>query len=222
MVFRKFVIAMLAVSIVFSLSIFPGCGKKEENNQSAIGPEYVTAYEAIQFCKPKASKWERHNWVVYITEEDPEGLTKEGKARIWVAYFFTPEFEEDNMLMVQYNRGNVWPQTPADCKGGERGRKTYSENEPRNFRVDSPEAYQIAMREGGSEYLKSHPDAKVHAILRCKADYDAVSEEMPAPKYEWIWDIYYRVPLSLEIFHVYIDGMTGDYITKETNQPPGQ
>lgn len=208
---------VLTLVLAFCLS---GCGEETTNDQNKVtGPEYVTAYEAIQYCEQKADKWVKGNWVVSVKEEDPDGINNEGKARIWEVFFFTPQFEENSMLMVIYNRGHVWPQAPTECRGGEDGRKIYKKEKPKNFRVDSPEAYMVALRNGGSDYRKSNPDAKVHTRLRSKADYDAVGAEMPGPRYQWIWDVYFRVPGSLEIFHVYVDGMSADYITKETKKP---
>lgn len=124
-------------------------------------------------------------------------------------------------MFVTYNRGNVWANAPGKNKGGEEGREIYREEKPEPFRVDSPEAVTIADRNGGSEYLKGHPDAATHATLRCKADYDAIGEDMPAPKYKWIWDVYYREPVAgSEVLHILVDGMNGDFITKELEQPP--
>ena len=70
------------------------------------------------------------------------------------------------------------------------------------------------------EYVTSNYDVQVHVVLRSKADYDVSGEPMPAPRYKWIWDVSYREPtVGAEIFHVFVDGMNGDYITKETIKP---
>jgi len=137
-------------------------------------------------------------------------------------YFFSPKEEiGGTQISIMYNRGNVWPNVPGKCKGGEEGLKVYKENRPPDFRVDSPQAYTVASRNGGAEYTDGHPDAQPNATLRCKADYDAVGEEMPAPKYQWIWDVYYReLRAGAEVLHIMVDGMTGDFITKELKQPP--
>jgi hypothetical protein len=69
--------------------------------------------------------------------------------------------------------------------------------------------------------MDSHPDTLVRVVLRCKADYEAVGDEMPAPKYKWIWDVSFEEPKAAgEILHVYVDGMNGDFITKEVEKPP--
>lgn len=219
---RARVLAAALVAVVMAVALLAGCGTKKENGDSTttkVGPEKVTAYEAVQYCKPAADKWEEQNWMILTRSGDPDGMDREGKSRIWEIYFFSPRPEENNQLLIFYNRGNVWPNTPGNNKGGETGLKIYRENKPPDFRVDSSEAYTVALRNGGGEYLDAHPDAKVQAALRSKADYDAVGGKMPAPKYKWIWDVYYRVPGTPEILHVYVDGMNGDFITKETQQP---
>lgn len=216
------VVAAVAFFALVLPFVVTGCGKKSDGtdgNGTEGRPEWVTAYEALQFCTPAANKWEAKNWCIQIKDGDPESVNREGKARIWEVYFFSPRPEENSQMFVIYNRGHVWPNTPGPNKGGEQGTKIYREERPPDFRVDSPEAYNVGTRNGGGEYLQSHKDAQVHVTLRCKADYDAVEEKMPAPKYKWIWDVTYREPrLDSEVLHLMVDGMNGDFITKETKQ----
>lgn len=211
----------LALSFAVALATFAGCGGQKTTDTTEGRPASVTAYQAVEYCKPPADKWQSNNWMIQTRELDPDGLDKEGKAKIWEVYFFSPTPEVNSQMFVQYNRGNVWPNAPGVPKGGEEGRETYRKEKPGNFRVDSPEAMTVARANGGGEYLDAHPDAKVHATLRCKADYDAINEEMPAPKYKWIWDIAYRQPgVGSDVLHVLVDAMSGDYITKTTQTPP--
>ena len=216
--------AVLLLCFSLLLLVVSGCGKKKSvttSDDTEGRPERVTAYEAMQYCKPAADKWEKQNWVIQIRDGDPDGINRAGKGRIWEVYFFSPHPEERNVLFVIYNRGHVWPNAPVECRGGDKGREVYRQNKPKQFLVDSSEANAIGVRNGGGEYLDSHPDTHVHVALRCKADYEAVEEAMPAPKYKWIWDVSYREPrVDSEILHVMIDGMNGDFITKETQEPP--
>jgi len=216
--------AALAVVICVAILVLtvPGCGDDngETNSNGTEGrPESVTVFEAVEYTKPAADKWQENNWMIQVRDGDPLG--RDGKAKIWEVYYFSPRPEEDSRMFVIYNRGNVWPNAPGKSKGGEEGLEIYRENQPPDFRVDSPEAYTVALRNGGGEYMDGHPDARPHATLRCKADYDAVGEDMPAPKYKWIWDIYYKEPRAgVEVLHILVDGMTGEFITKELVQPP--
>ncbi|MDD5448613.1 MAG: hypothetical protein PHO53_05555 [Actinomycetota bacterium] len=209
---------LITFLLVLSATLAVGCGEKEEvGNESEGRPEYVTAYQACQFTKPAANKWQKKNWVIHIKEDDPDGITQDGKSRIWEVFYFSPTPERSSQMLVIYNRGKVWPNCPTSNRGGDDGRKIYREQVPEDFRVDSPEAFTVALRNGGAQYMKDNPTAKPHVALRCKADYSAIKEEMPAPKYKWIWDVYFRAPQpGSEIFHVFVDGMTGDFIKKET------
>ena len=215
-------IAVVFLCISLLLLMLPGCGKKKvvtRSDDTEGRPEWVTAYEAMEYCKPAADKWEKRNWVTQIRDGDPDGINKAGKGRIWEVYFFSPRPEEHSELFVIYNRGHVWPNAPVECRGGDKGLETYRQNKPKPFLVDSGEAYAVGLRNGGGEYLDSRADAQVHAVLRCKADYDAVGEAMPAPKYKWICDVTYREPrVDSEILHVMVDGMNGEFITKETQK----
>jgi hypothetical protein len=197
-----------------------GCGAGSTETGEAEGrPESVTAYQVVQLTKPAATKWQSQNWMVQLRDGDPDGVARDGKAKIWEVYYFSPRPEEDSQLLVIYNRGNVWPQTPGANKGGDQGLEIYRKGKPQDFRVDSGEAYRVALRNGGGDFLDSHAGAQVHLTLRCKADYDAIGEAMPAPKYKWIWDVAYRVPVQgSEVLHVLVDGMNGDFITKELKQ----
>jgi len=220
---KAFVVAAACALSIILLSVFlPGCGKKQtvtEGTDTEGRPQKVTAYEAVQYCKPAANKWQSNNWMIQVRDGDPDGIGRDGKGKIWEVYFFSPTPEEDNQLLVQYNRGYVWPSAPTRNKGGDNGTTVYTKEKPKDFRVDSPEAYTVGQRNGGGEYSDAHPDSIAHVTLRCKADYDSVAEKMPAPKYKWIWDVYYRQPqIGAESLHVYVDGMTGEFIAKETKK----
>lgn len=214
----------IIISVALVILVLAGCGEEKDdatNNGTEGRPERVTAYEAVEYTKPAADKWQQKNWMIQVRDGDPDGIGRDGKASIWEVYYFSPRPEEDAQMFVIYNRGNVWPNAPGKNKGGDEGRDIYRENEPSDFRVDSPEAYTVALRNGGGEYMDAHPDPEPHVTLRCKTDYDAVGGEMPAPKYEWIWDVYYREPRAgSEVLHIYVDGMNGDFITTELVQPP--
>jgi hypothetical protein len=220
---KKIYIAVALLCLSPLLLVISGCGKRKvatRSDDTEGRPQSVTAYEAMQYCKPAADKWEGQNWVIQIGDGDPDGVNRAGKGRIWEVYFFSPRPEEHNQLFVIYNRGHVWPNAPVDNRGGDKGREIYRQNKPPQFLVDSSEAYAVGLRNGGGDYLDSHADAQVHVVLRCKADYDAVGEAMPAPKYKWIWDVEYREPrIDSEILNVMVDGMNGDFITKETRKP---
>ncbi len=211
-------IALLAIGLFAA-----GCGAKKTGlpaDDTSGRPESVTAYEAIQYTKPAADKWQSNNWAIHVKDGDPDGLGPDGKAKIWEVFYFSPTPEQYCQLLVLYNRGHVWPSAPTSNKGGEDGRSTYIKNKPQDFRVDSPEARNVGNRNGGADFLDSHTDAVVHGDLRCRGDYDAIGEKMPAPKYKWIWDISYREPgVSSEKLSVLVDGMNGDFITKETSKP---
>jgi hypothetical protein len=218
------VLSIMCAALITAAVVLPGCGKKtDETFDPTEGrPESVTAYEAVQFTKPAGDKWQSNNWMIQVRSGDPDGLSRDGKAKIWEVYYFSPTPEQDSQMFVIYNRGNVWPNAPGISKGGETGQEVYRKEKPTEaFRVDSPEAYTVAFRNGGGDYLNAHEGAKADAVLRCKADYDAIGEKMPAPKYKWIWDVSFRVPTAgAEVLHVMVDGMNGDYITKQTAQPP--
>ncbi len=210
------ILALLAGTFVFLACA--GCGKEKVTDENGDLPEICTVYQVIDFTAKAANKWEEKNWVFQARDGDLDGVT-EGKAKVWEAYYFSPRPEEDNQMLVIYNRGNVWPNTPGSVKGGEDGREAYRKEEPPAIRVDSPEAVYVANKNGGSEYLKEHPEAKVHLHLRCKADYTAAGDEMPAPGYKWIYDVYYRErEMGSQELHVYVDGMSGDYISKEIEE----
>jgi hypothetical protein len=219
-----FVLGVTCAVLIAAAVVLPGCGKKDDTtfDPTEGRPESVTAYEAVQFTKPAADKWQSNNWMVEVRDGDPDGIAKDGKAKIWEVYYFSPTPEEDSQMFVIYNRGNVWPNAPGLAKGGETGQAVYRKEKPtQNFRVDSPEAYTVAFRNGGGDYMDAHSDARANAVLRCKADYDAVGEKMPAPKYKWIWDVSFRVPTpGAEVLHVMVDAMNGDFITKQLATPP--
>ena len=217
------VVALCALLALPALLFIQGCGKKtkQSSGDNTQGrPESVTAYDAVQYTKPAANKWYSENWMVMVKDGDPDGIARDGKAKVWEVYFFSPTPEEKCQFMVIYNRGNVWPNVPTKNKGGDDGQSIYKKNKPPYFRVDSDEAYTVAARNGGSEFMDAHPDAQASVTLRCKADYNAVGEEMPAPKYKWIWDVSFSEPkIDSEILHLYVDGMNGDFISKELQKP---
>lgn len=198
----------------------PGCGDSGGSGDDASDkggrPEEVTAYEAVQFCRDAATKWREKNWNIVVKDGAVNGLSEKGKAEVWQVYFFSPTPEINGQYQIQYNRGYIWPSVPSETRGGEEGKKIYTENEPKNFRVDSPEALVIANRNGGKQYLDENEGAKAHASLRCKADYDAVGQSIIAPKSIWIWEITYSVSGSgTGALKVYVDGMTGDFLNRE-------
>lgn len=213
--------AIAVVAVLATLAT--GCGGKSDDPEDPTEgrPESVTAYEACQFTKPAANKWQANNWMIQVRDGDPDGISKDGKAKIWEVYYYSPTPQERSQMFIIYNRGNIWPNAPANPKGGDKGLETYRKNKPPDFRVDSPEAVDVARRNGGGEYLDAHPDARANVTLRCKADYAAVGETMPSPKYKWIWDVNYREPKAgAEVLHILIDGMNGDFITKELQKAP--
>lgn len=193
-----------------------GCGGRKTREKEGM-PESVTAFQAVEYTKPAADKWQERNWVIFVREGDPQGVKPDGRARIWEVYYFSPRPEINSQMLVIYNRGNVWPNKPIRNRGGEEGRDVYRKNRPVRFRVDSGEAYRVAYRNGGAEFTKSEPGTKVSVILRCRADYEAVGEDMPAKDYKWIWTVVFRGPgTSNKTLKVLVDGMTGDYISKST------
>lgn len=215
--------SLLCIALALALLV-PGCGNTGGTRDDGTGsrPESVTAYQAVQYTAPAADKWQEKNWMVEVRDGDPDGITREGKAKIWEVYYFSPRPEENAQMLVIYNRGNVWPNTPGRSKGGEDGLEVYRKEKPKDFRVDSGEAYTVALRNGGGEYLEAHPEAKADVTLRCKADYDAIRQEMPAPKYKWIWTVAFAEPGSgAEALEVLVDGMNGDFISKEQKEPAG-
>jgi hypothetical protein len=214
------VVCTLAALAALSLAgVGCGGGTTKPTDPTGGRPQSVTAYEAVQYTKPAADKWQASNWMIQLRGGDADGLDRDGKQKIWEVYYFSPTPEENAQMFVIYNRGNVWPNAPGVAKGGEKGVATYRKEKPPQFRVDSPEALTVARQNGGGEFLDAHPSAKPNAILRCKADYDAVGQAMPAPNYKWIWDVYYKEPnLNGDVLHIYIDGMNGDFITKEVKK----
>lgn len=220
----SFVVMILCIAGL--ILVFPGCGNGDDGssdkNESG-GPEFVTAYQAAEYTKAKATKWQNENWVIKIKEGDPDGINRQGKGRIWEVYYFSPRPEEKAQYLIQYNRGNIYLAPPTGVRGGTGGVEIYRKNKPEKFRVDSPEAYQVAIKNGGGDFIEKHTDVIVHVELRCKADYEAAGDQMPAPKYKWIWDVYFKEPVpNAEVFHVLVDGMNGEFITTETEKPVGQ
>jgi hypothetical protein len=216
---RPFVAVALLATALAAAAILAGCGTNTADSTDTTQgrPKSVTAYEAGQFTKPAADKWQASNWMVQTRSADPDGVSKDGKAQIWEVYYFAPAPEQGNQMFVIYNRGNVWPNAPSDNKGADKGLDIYRKNKPPDFRVDSGEAYQVARQNGGGDFMDAHPDARANMQLRCKADYDAIAEKTPSAKYKWIWDVSFREPkVGAEELHVLIDGMTGDFISKET------
>jgi hypothetical protein len=216
------IVALLAI-LLMAATVFlvAGCGSGESTEVGPERPESVTAYQAVEFTKPKADYWQKENWMILVRDGGSEGVSRDGKAEVWEIYYFSPRPEEKGQLNVMYNRGEAWPSAPGENKGGQDGRKIYTEEKPPDFRVDSGEAVTAAMRNGGGEYLDGHPDAERHVTLRCKADYDAVGEAMPAPKYNWIWDVSFKEPKAgSEVLHVFVDGMSGEFIAKDIVTPP--
>lgn len=214
--------ALLLVLAVMVVLFAAGCGgaAEDEVDEAAGRPESVTAYEAVQYTRPAADKWQKNNWVIQVRDGDPDGVTRDGKAKVWEVYYFSPRPEENSRMLVIYNRGNVWPNTPGKSRGGEEGQEIYRKGEPKDFRVDSAEAYTVAVRNGGGEYLDAHPDARVNVTLRCRADYDAIKQEMPAPRYKWIWTVSFTEPdTGSAALDVLVDGMNGDFISKEEKEP---
>lgn len=220
----SFIVVTLCVTGLFLL--FPGCGGNNDggsNNGQNGRPEFVTAYQAAEYTQAKATKWQKENWVIKIKEGDPDGINRQGKGRIWEVYYFSPRPEEKAQYLIQYNRGNIFLAPPTGVRGGSDGIETYRDNKPDKFRVDSPEAYQVAIKNGGGDYIDKHTDVVAHVELRCKADFEAAGEQMPAPKYQWIWDVYFKEPVpNAEVFHVLVDGMNGEFITTKTENPASQ
>jgi hypothetical protein len=218
------VAAIVVLLMIPVLLLVQGCGQKEETTQvddTQGRPESVTAFEAVEYTKPAAKKWYEDSWTIRVKSGDPDGITSAGKAKVWEVYFFSPTPEEECQLYVIYNRGRVWPSVPTRNKGGVDGKAAYKKNKPPEFRVDSNEAYAVAVRNGGGDFKDAHQDTRTNVFLRCKGDYEASGSKMPAPKYEWIWDVSFSEPkLNSEILHIYVDGMNGDYITKEVQKPP--
>lgn len=216
--FRAVACAVAVAGLMALVLLSGGCGgdgSEKPADDTEGRPERVTAYQAVQYTKKAADKWQSKNWAIHVKDGDPDGVGQDGKARIWEVFYFSPMPEETCQLLVLYNRGHVWPSAPTRNKGGEDGRETYIKNKPQDFRVDSGEARTVANRNGGAEFLDSHPDAIVHCALRSRGDYDAIGEKMPAPKYKWIWDVSYREPNpAAELFRVLVDGTSGDFITK--------
>lgn len=218
--YRKYLQVLVALAAVALLTAaIAGCGGKAaegENDPTEGRPESVTAFEAVEYTQAAADRWQAKNWMIQVHDGDPDGLGMDGKAKIWQVFYFSPTPEERAQMFVIYNRGNVWPNAPGMVKGAEKGFETYAKEKPPTFRVNSGEAYTVARRNGGGEYMDAHPEARANAALRCKADYDAVAEKLPAPKYKWIWDVTFREPRAgADELHVLIDGMNGDFITKE-------
>ena len=222
---RKIGLAVFLALAFLAASFFAGCGGDSDDvviDDTGGRPEKVTAYDAVGYTRPAADKWQDKNWMIQVRNGDPDGIDRDGKGRIWEVYYFSPTPEQDSQLLVIYNRGRVWPSVPTRNRGGDEGRDTYRKNRPPDFRVDSSEAYNVGLRNGGSEFMEAREDTQVHCTLRCKADFDSVEEAMPAPKYKWIWDVSYREPAAgSEMLHVYVDGMNGDFINKELLKPPG-
>lgn len=217
---NRVVVAFCILAVFLATAVvLAGCGGKDTTSTDLTQgrPESVTAFEARQFTQPAADKWQPNNWMFQTRSSDPDGVTKDGKAKIWEVYYFTPTPEEENQMFVIYNRGNVWPNAPSNTKGGDSGLDTYRKEKPPDFRVDSGEAYQVARQNGGGDFMDAHPDALANMQLRCKADYDAVGEQMPSPDYKWIWDVTFSEPkVGADELHVLVDGMNGDFISKET------
>lgn len=208
----------IAAATLMLAALAAGCGGNAEEvaDPTEGRPESVTAFEAVEYTQPAADKWQSKNWMIQVRSSDPDGLGADGKAKIWEVFFFSPTPEQSGQMFVIYNRGNVWPNAPGQVKGAEKGFEAYAKGKPPGFRVNSGEALTVARRNGGGEFMDSHPEAKANAALRCKADYDAVAEQLPAPKYKWIWDVTFREPRAgAEELHVLVDGMNGDFITKE-------
>jgi len=204
--------------LIVSLLIFIICGCDGGNTgREESRPEKVSAFQAVEYTGLAARKWQEKNWVIIVRDGDPEGVSHDGRARIWEVYYFSPRPEINSQMLVIYNRGDVWPNKPIRNRGGEDGRDIYRKNKPTRFRVDSGEAYSVAYRNGGAEFEKNHPDMKTSVILRCKADYEAVGEDMPAKDYKWIWTVVFKeVGGAGKGLKVLVDGMTGDYISKST------
>ena len=222
---KAFAALSLCVLVVALAALgLQGCGKDSEVNpvdDTGGRPEKVTAYDAVRFTQPAADRWQDQNWMIQVRDGDADGIGRDGKGKIWEVYYFSPTPEERSQFLVIYNRGRIWPGVPTRNKGSDEGQDVYAKNKPPGFRVDSSEAYTVGLRNGGGEFLDAHPDSQVHVTLRCRADYEAIGEKMPAPKYKWIWDVSYREPrVGTEILHVYVDGMNGDFISKELQKPP--
>jgi len=217
---RLFVALSLLAIALAAAAVLSGCGTKgaDPTDTTQGRPQSVTAYEAGQYTKPAADKWQLNNWMIQTRSADPDGVSKDGKSKIWEVYYFTPTPEQGNQMFVIYNRGNVWPNAPSDSKGSDKGLDIYRKNKPPDFRVDSGEAYQVANQNGGGDFMDGHPDARANVQLRCKADYDAIGEKTPSAKYQWIWDVAFKEPkVGADELHVLVDGMTGDFISKDTN-----
>jgi hypothetical protein len=215
---RSFVVLFTLVAVCALAIAAVGCGGGSTTPTDPTGgrPKSVSAYEAAQYTQPAADKWQSTNWMIQLRDGDADGLDRDGKAKIWEVYYFSPTPEVNTQMFVIYNRGNVWPNAPGISKGGDKGLEIYRKGKPPAFRVDSPEALTVARQNGGGEYLDAHPNAKPNCMLRCKADYDAVGQAMPAPNYKWIWDVYYKeANPNTDVLHIYVDGMNGDFITKE-------
>ena len=58
---RKFRYIAIVLAFLLLVPLVTGCGKKKvvtKPDDTRGRPEWVTAYEAMQFCKPAADKWE--------------------------------------------------------------------------------------------------------------------------------------------------------------------
>src|SRR5665647_441531 len=159
-------VALLAIALA-AAAVLAGCGTKSDDvtDTTQGRPESVTAYEAGQYTKPPADKWQATNWMIQTRSADPDGISRDGKAKIWEVYYFAPGPEQGNQMFVIYNRGNVWPNAPSDAKGADKGLDTYRKNKPPAFRVDSGEAYQVARQNGGGDFMDAHPDARANICL---------------------------------------------------------
>jgi hypothetical protein len=185
------------------LVVMGGCGESGKPAE-AKAAEAIAAQSAFYKMFVAARSWAADAQPVRVAEIDVDEVKAEGgRAGAWEAIFVSQS--QGRACRYIYSvvhrparnlRGGVTSDPPEIWSG--RG-----DSEPflvQAFKVDSPAAYEVAMKQG-REYAVKHPDMAVKFLLEKTRRFTN-----PA------WQVFWGESVSASGYSVFVDAVTGEYL----------
>lgn len=183
------------------LLVLGGCS---ESPKPARAPEAISGQSAFYKMFVAARSWAADAQPVRVTEIDVDEVKAEGgRAGAWEAVFVSQS--QGRQCRYIYSvvhrparnlRGGVSADPPENWSG--RG-----DSEPflvQAFKVDSPAAYEVAMKQG-REYARKNPGKAVKFLLEKTRRF-----ANPA------WQVFWGESVSASGYSVFVDATTGEYL----------